>query len=238
MAKGPLVVRWGDWTLAEPHAGAVSVAEAEVENAGTLRWDGGIQIAYHWLDDRGNPIVWDGERAPLPPLAPGEQATVQAAVRAPIPPGRYRFALDLVAEHLAWFSELGSEMVAAAVDVRPRAGEQRAHLPDWVEPTPDWAAKVAAAHAEGYAVVAGAVEWRSSPLRRRPHALDPYRPGPGRMPSFRHALLCPSVLAGVELVRLPDVEGLPAFAAPEPHTEPWLYDGRIVLIADPRRRRT
>jgi hypothetical protein len=38
---------------------------------------------------------------------------------------------------------------------------------------------------------------------------------------------------GVELERLADVAGLPAFAAPL--DEPWLYDGRIVLSA--RRRR-
>ena len=52
-----------------------------------------------------------------------------AQIRAPIPPGRYRLALDLVAEHRAWFSELGSEMASPTVDVRPRAGDGRAELP-------------------------------------------------------------------------------------------------------------
>jgi hypothetical protein len=237
MAKGPLVVRWGDWTLDEPHAGALARAEAELENAGTVRWDGGIMLGPHWLDERGNPIVWDAERVPLPPLEPGERTTVTTAVRAPVPPGRYRFALDVVAEHRAWFSELGSEMVVAAVEVGPRPGEGRADLPAWVEPAPDWAGRVAAAHAEGYAVVAGAVAWDGGLFHRRPRALEPYEPGPGRVPGFAHPLLCPSVLDGVELERLPAVEGLPAFAPPEPYTEPWLYDGRLVLHADPRRRR-
>ena len=36
MAKGPLAVRWLDWTLEQPHAGAVSVARVEIENTGTL----------------------------------------------------------------------------------------------------------------------------------------------------------------------------------------------------------
>ena len=129
MAKGPLAVRWGDWTLDEPHAGAVGLARVELENAGTVAWRDGIRLAYHWLDDRDNPIVWDGERTPLPELAPGERATVEARVRAPIPPGRYRFAFDLVAEHRAWFSELGSETASADVDVLPRAGAPRAELP-------------------------------------------------------------------------------------------------------------
>src|SRR5262245_52064808 len=102
MAKGPLAVRWGDWTLDDPHAGTLGRARVELENAGTVTWRNGILLAYHWLDDRGNPIVWDGLRTSLPELAPGERATVDAQVRAPIPPGRYRFALDVVAEFRAW----------------------------------------------------------------------------------------------------------------------------------------
>jgi hypothetical protein len=234
MAKGPLAVRWGDWTLDEPHAGAVGRARVELENAGTVTWRDGIRLAYHWLDDRGNPIVWDGDRTPLPGLAPGERATVDARVRAPIPPGRYRFALDVVAEFRAWFSELGSDAVTAVVDVLPRHGTPGADLPAWVEPAPDAAERIAAAHAEGYAVVAGAVDWTGGLGRRRPRSLAPYEPGPGRIPGFPHPLLCPSVLDGIALERLEDVAGLPAFAAPG--DEPWIYDGRIVLRADLKRR--
>jgi hypothetical protein len=230
MSKGPLAVEFGDWSLAEPRAGARGVARVELANAGSVTWRDGIRLAYHWLDDRGNPIVWDGDRTPLPPLAPGERATVEARVRAPIPPGRYRFALDLVAEGRAWFSELGSEMATAELVVRPRDGEPHADLPGWVEPAADWRPRVAAAHAEGYAVVAGAIDWAG----RRPRALAPYEPGAGRIPCFTHPLLCPSLLPGVELQRLDDIEGLPAFAAPP--DEPWLYDGRVVLRAHPRRR--
>jgi hypothetical protein len=236
MAKGPLAVRWGDWTLAEPHAGALGHAEVELENAGTVPWGSSIEIAYHWLDERSNPILWDGDRTPLPPLKPGERAVVQAQVRAPIPPGRYRFALDIVAEHRAWFSELGSEMVGTEVEVGPRRGVHRAELPDWVEPASDWLERVAAAHAEGYAAVAGAIAWDGGRLHRRPRGLAPYEPGAGRVPGFSYALVCPSVIEGIELERLPDVEGLPAFAAPTNY-EPWIYDGRIVLTANPRRRR-
>jgi hypothetical protein len=235
MAKGPLVVRFGDSTLAEPQAGAYGAADVHVENAGTVRWGPSIKLAYHWLDERDNPIVWDGERTPLPPLAPGAGALVQTQVRAPIPPGRYRFAFDLVAEHRAWFSELGLELQTRAVEVRPRTGDHRAELPAWIEPIAGWADEVATAHAEGYAVVAGAIAWNGGPLHHRPRALAPYAPGPGRVPGFAHALLCPSIMDGIELERLPDVEGLPAYAAPS-NFEPWIYDGRIVLTADPRRR--
>jgi hypothetical protein len=235
MAKGPLVVSWGDWTLSDPQAGALGRAEATIENAGTVTWGHGIEIAYHWLDDRGNPIVWDGERTVLPPLAPGEHATVHADFRAPMPPGRYRFALDLVAERRAWFSELGSEMVTRDVSVGPRRGSHTATFPDSVEPSADWEERVAAAHAEGFGVVAGAIRWGGGRFGRTPHSLAAYVPGPGRIPGFSSALLCPSVIDGIELERLPDVEGLPAFAAPPPSTEPWIYDGRIVLNAHQRR---
>jgi hypothetical protein len=236
MARGPLVVHWGGWTLAEPQAGAVGSGVVELENAGTVTWRNGIRLAYHWLDERDNPIVWDGERTDVPPLEPGERASVEARVRAPIPPGRYRFAFDLVAEHRAWFSELGSELVTAAVEVHPRSGPHAAVLPDWVELDATARDRVAAAHAEGYAVVAGAIAWEGGLLHPRPRALAPYEPGSGRVPGFSHPLLCPSVLEGIGLERLPDLEGLPAYVPP-PDYEPWLYDGRIVLLADPRRRR-
>jgi hypothetical protein len=234
MTKGPLAVRWGSWTLDTPQAGAVGLARVELENAGTVAWRDSIRLAYHWLDDRDNPIVWDGERTALPMVAPGERVTVEARVRAPIPPGRYRFAFDLVAEHRAWFSALGGETASAEIEVRPRTGDAASEKPAWVEPAHDWAERVAAAHAEGYAVVAGAVAWPGGLGRRRPHALAPYEPGPGRIPGFPHPLLCPSVLDGIELDRLPDVAGLPAFAAPV--EEPWVYDGRIVLAAKPSAR--
>jgi len=225
-------VRFGPWTFPEPPAGTRSIASLDVENAGALAWGVGIFVSYHWLDDRGNPIVWDGIRTPVPRLGPGERATVEVAVRAPIPPGRYRLAFDVVAEHRTWFSELGSETATVDLDVQPRVQEPNAALPDDVEPAPDWDERVRAAHADGYAVVAGAIEWGGGLFSRRPHALAPYEPGPGRMPGFASPLICPSVADGVELDRLEDVAGLPAFAAPR--DEPWVYDGRIVLRARPR----
>jgi hypothetical protein len=221
-----LSVAWGEWSIAPAHAGAVGAATVEVANTGTITWGDTIALAYHWLDDRGNPIHWDGDRTALPRLAPGEGATVEARVRAPIPPGRYRLAFDLVAEGRAWFAELGSEALATNVDVLPRSGEPHADLPPRVVPAPDWAERVRAAHAEGYGVVAGALAWEGGG-HRRPRELDPYEPGRGRQPGFSAPLVCPSVLDGVELERLADVAGLPAYAAPR--EEPWVYDGRIVL---------
>ena len=227
MSTGPYAVRFGSFPEVAPQAGAVEPVELELENTGSLPWRGQLFVSYHWLDARDNPIHWDGIRTPAPDLAPGERSTVVANVRAPIPPGRYRLAFDLVAEFRAWFSELGSAMLVRDVDVSPRRGEPNAPLPDGWERAPDWDERVRAAHAEGYGVVAGAVDWPGGLLHRRPRELVPYEPGQGRVPGFGAPLLAPSVLAGIELEPLGDVAGLPAFAAP--HDEPWVYDGRIVL---------
>lgn len=232
MSQGPLAVRFGAPPELAPEAGALLAVPLEVQNAGSIAWRDGIGIAYHWLDRHDNPIVWDGRRTPAPPLAPEESATVEVLVRSPIPPGAYRLAFDVVAEHRAWFSELGSEMLALDLDVAPRSGTPHATLPANVERTPAFDEHAAKAHADGYAVVAGSIDWAGGLLHPRPRALGPYEPGAGRVPGFGAPLLCPSVLPGVELERLADVAGLPAFAAPR--DEPWIYDGRAVLRARPR----
>ncbi len=227
---GPLVARWHSWLLEEPRAGALAHARVEVENAGSAAWRDDVAVSYHWLDSLGNPIVWDGIRSALPRrVEPGERLEVDLALRAPIPPGRYRLALDLVAEHRAWFGELDGGGPVEDVEVGPRvvadelADVATVHVPAGWELAPGADEVALAAHAEGYAVVAGSVE-PPRPLRR---ALEPWAPAPGRNPAFGHPLLCPSVLHGVELDRLPDVAGLPAFAPPA--DEPWIFDGRVVV---------
>ena len=144
-----------------------------------------------------------------------------------MPPARYGFALDLVAEHRAWFAELGNdETPSEAVEVLPRVDATSLRDVAAVHASstmPDWESRVLALHAEGYALVAGAIE---APRRLRKR-LAPWAPGPGRVPGFAHTLLCPSVLHGIELERLPDVEGLAAFRPP--NDEPWVYDASLVL---------
>src|SRR5689334_7742053 len=102
---GPLAVRWHALDVGAPEAGTLATARAVVENAGSAPWRG-LSLSYHWLDERGNPIVWDGIRTPVH-ASPGERCEVEAALRAPIPPGTYRLAFDLVDEHRFWLAELG-----------------------------------------------------------------------------------------------------------------------------------
>ncbi|HZR91674.1 MAG TPA: hypothetical protein VFA44_04610 [Gaiellaceae bacterium] len=227
---GPLVARWLSWIFDEPRAGALGRARVEVENAGSATWAEDVSCSYHWLDPRGNAIVWDGVRTPLRRrVPPGERVTLEVRIRAPVPPGRYRLALDLVAEHRAWFGEVGAPGPDEELDVLPRVQAEAladvadVHLPPGWELSPGSEQLALAAHAEGYAVVAGSVE---APRRLR-RALAPWAGSPGRNPAFAEALLCPSVLRGVEVERVGAVEGLPAFAAPR--DEPWIFDGRVVV---------
>ena len=110
-------------------AGTIGHARVEVENAGAAAWHELI-ASYHWLDDLGNPIHWDGLRTPLPTLAPGERTAAELDVQALMPSGRYRLAFDLVLEHRYWLSEIGNEMLEIEVDVGVRdASPAVAHLP-------------------------------------------------------------------------------------------------------------
>ena len=262
VAVGPLAVRWHGCSAGAARAGAAAPVEVTLENAGTVPWRshgaGGIRLAYHWLDERGNAIVWDGIRTAFPhPVAPGERVTVTAPVRAPLPPGRYRLAFDIVDETRLWFSEVGNAMLDLDVQVGPRieralaarGGERAAlasqdeplveeadaaavaFLADGCEPAPDWSRRLLDAHQEGFAVVGGAIVGRRGLLGRPPEELAPWSPGRGRVPGFEHPLLCPSIVRDVEPVWLEPIAGLPAVERPGDGVvgEPWIYDGRIEI---------
>ncbi len=231
-APGPLVAHWRSLERTPVEAGALQRATIVVENAGSATWrtrghEDGVFLAYHWLDGRGNPIVWDGQRTPLErAVAPGETLRQEVAFRGPIPPGRYRLAVDLVEEHRFWIAEIGNPAYEEDVDVLPRdASAARAFLGEDTEPADDWHERVRALHEEGYAAVGGAVEPDRGLLRRGDPALAPYEPGGGRHPRFAHPLVCPSLLPGLE----PNCEvaGLPAYLPDG--DEPSMFDGRLVV---------
>ena len=124
---GPLAVTWLGCDLPDPRAGVAARARVTFRNEGTVQWhppdesERGIWLGSHWLDRLGNAIVWDGERAPLPRnVAPGEEITLATTIRAPIPPGPYRLAFDLVDEGRCWFADVGNEPIERDVDVAPR----------------------------------------------------------------------------------------------------------------------
>jgi hypothetical protein len=252
---GPLAVRWVAYELGEARAGMTSRARLRLENAGSAPWRSrgqeGVQLAYHWLDPLGNPIVWDGARTPFPHVVePGETIETEAPVLAPRPPGTYRLAFDLVEEHRFWFAEVGSTALDLSVEVRPRIDARRltfnlhgpvdreleAALAGQEEPlvTED---AVAVAHLVPGVVPAS--DWSRLMLdahaegyaavgpaidadgRRERRDLAPWAAGGGRNPRFGGPLLLPSLLDDLE----PTLhQGLPAY-----RTQDGLFEGRAVV---------
>jgi len=118
---GPLAVRWLGWELVRPaRAGVVTEVDVALENAGAAAWRA-IELSYHWLDDRGNAIVWGEIWTPLRrTVEPGETIEQRLEVRAPLRAGAHLLAFDLVEEGRWWFSEVGNTRLEVEVDVQPR----------------------------------------------------------------------------------------------------------------------
>lgn len=68
-----------------------------------------INLSYHWLDEQGGVVVFDGVRTPLPGgvLYAGTSVEVTLMVKAPDALGRYRLCAMPVQEFFAWFNEIG-----------------------------------------------------------------------------------------------------------------------------------
>ena len=257
---GPLAVRWLAYEVDAPRAGITGRARIRLENAGSAPWRSrgkeGVQLAYHWLDPLGNPIVWDGIRTAFPEVVePGRDVELEAPLAAPRPPGPYRLAFDLVEEFAFWFAEVGSHVLELPVDVAPRIAERR--LAVVVHGVPDEETERALSAQEEPVVesepvavahlVAGAAptpDWSRLLLdaheegyaavggavapaaRADRRRLAPWAPGGGRNPRFENALLFPSLLDGLE----PDVrDGLPAYEGGDA-----LFEGRAVVRLQPR----
>jgi hypothetical protein len=259
VARGPLSVRWLAYELGTPRAGVTTSARVAFENAGsaTLRSRGGsgVQLAYHWLDPLGNPLVWDGTRSALPhPVAPGERLELDVTLVAPRPPGDYLLSFDLVEEHRFWFAEIGSSTLDVPVQVAPRIAERRlavvvhggedpetsAALAGQEEPIVADAAE-AVAHLVGGALPdpdwsrrlldAHAEGWAAVGSSLLPEgradrkALGTWAPG-GRNPRFDGPLLLPSLLDGLEPG---EHEGLPSYDGGD-----GLFEGRALVRLRPR----
>jgi SAM-dependent methyltransferase len=107
-------------------AGTVVHGRLTLENRSWRTWasvePAPIQASYHWWRTDQVELARDGLRSPLPkPVAPGETVTLAFRVRAPERPGRYRLAVDLVEEGVAWFSDAGVAPLTLRLTVRPGA---------------------------------------------------------------------------------------------------------------------
>jgi SAM-dependent methyltransferase len=121
---GPYDVRYGEYRgTREARPGEHIVGSLALTNEGWENWsshsEAGVFTSYHWLDDKGHIVEFEGERTPLPrPLAAGETCEVAIAVCAPAKPGQYRLAIDLVREGVTWFSQAGRPWLEVPFEIR------------------------------------------------------------------------------------------------------------------------
>jgi len=99
---------------AEAKIGTVVAATVGVVNRSWRVWDslaedGPVFVSYHWLTAKGAAIIEDGLRSRLPrPIAPGDSCKAALRIRCPDEPGRFTLVVDLVHEHVTWFSHAGA----------------------------------------------------------------------------------------------------------------------------------
>ena len=68
-----------------------------------------VDLGYHWYDQIGKQVVWDGLRTKLPAdLQPGQSVALQAQVQSPPDGGTYQLRFDLAQEGVTWFSAKGT----------------------------------------------------------------------------------------------------------------------------------
>ncbi|MGE5570152.1 MAG: TylF/MycF/NovP-related O-methyltransferase [Rhodospirillales bacterium] len=123
------VLQKKEWSIAIKNAPARVTAgmefalEMEVRNLGghilSSRYRNPVHVSYHWLNDEGNPVVYDGLRTQLPfDIYPGDSAVFGVRVKAPDATGRSRLRVALVQELVAWFDAdgTGSALLEFMVD--------------------------------------------------------------------------------------------------------------------------
>jgi len=100
---------FNDETPKRMAAGQSMQVPVTIINTGTDTWSKGgsnpFRLSYHWYDQSGANVVWDGLRTDLTKdVAPGDQVTLDAKVTAPTGPGSYTLKWDMLKEGAYWFS--------------------------------------------------------------------------------------------------------------------------------------
>ena len=77
-----------------------------------------MHLVAHLLDQDEAPISWYHAGAFLPhDIAPGQSVNLEIAINAPATKGAFVLQFDMVSEHLAWFEDLGSEVLKQPLTV-------------------------------------------------------------------------------------------------------------------------
>ena len=109
--------------------GETILVPIRVTNTGRTVWNSTVtppfRLSYHLLLEDDRVSSWQGLRTDFPhPVQPDESISLNAAVEAPMKPGRYRVMWDIERENWLWFStEPGAALfVTAAVVTGPEIG--------------------------------------------------------------------------------------------------------------------
>jgi hypothetical protein len=108
--------------LSSAQTGTELLVDIEIENSGIETWHTSgkrpVCLSYHWHDQDGNVIEYDGVRTFLPrDLQPGERIRLVGLLRAPHCTGLMRLTWTLVQEDVGWFDENDGQS-RYGVDVR------------------------------------------------------------------------------------------------------------------------
>ena len=96
--------------------GAVISVPLTLANDGTESWssDRDFFLSYHWLDEHGTAVIWDGSRTRFQGgVQPGDEVRINASVEAPRSPGSYALVWDVVREGEMWLSSADPTPVAS-----------------------------------------------------------------------------------------------------------------------------
>lgn len=100
------------------------MVEVQILNGSMKSWGGDqffpINLSYHWIDNVGNTVIYDGVRTALSIDGVRTGQTVDATMKviAPVEPGVYTLFLTIVQENVGWFDELGDGFVGTLKKVR------------------------------------------------------------------------------------------------------------------------
>jgi tRNA (mo5U34)-methyltransferase len=91
------------------------------QNSGYARWlrgseagtqKGDVHLVAHLMDEKQSIVSWYEAGAFLPhDVEPNDTVELELVLRAPESAGLYLLQFDMVSEHLAWFEDLGSEVL-------------------------------------------------------------------------------------------------------------------------------
>lgn len=93
-----------------------------VRNISSYTWfqtkEAPMNLSYRWLKPDGTIAIKEGLRTPMPDsLAPEETTALNARIKTPKIPGKYRLSFSIVQENVAWFVDRGAKPFNAEIEI-------------------------------------------------------------------------------------------------------------------------